>query len=182
VDTHALSALGPVDLDTASLPRSESSNHADCGGVEIVDEGRKVMRVLGTKAFLVPIVALLIGAVLATVAYAAVVSRQVFAEGSNLQYRFERQTADSGGFDSGWHMHPGVVIFQVESGSVQIFQGSCTPRTLGPGDTYIEVPWKPVRAMSTGAVVWTTSLFIAAGQPLLVPLAAYSPQQPNPCP
>ncbi len=93
-----------------------------------------------------------------------------------------RQTADASGFDSGWHVHPGLVVFQVEEGSVQVFQGSCTARTLGPGDTFIEVPWKPVRARSTGAAVWTTSLFIAAGDQLSIPLTAYSPAQPNPCP
>jgi hypothetical protein len=140
------------------------------------------MHVLRSRAVIVPLVALVLGVVLATVAYGAIVSRQVLAEGSNLQYRFERQTSDASGFDSGWHIHPGVVIFQVESGSVQIFQGSCTARTLNAGDSYIEVPWKPIRATSSGAAVWTTSLFIAAGQALSVPLSAYTPQQPNPCP
>lgn len=140
------------------------------------------MRVLRSKAFIIPIVALILGVVLATVAYAAISSRQLLAEGTNLQYRFERLTSDSSGFDSGWHIHPGVVIFQVESGSVQITQGSCTPRTLAAGDSYIEVPWKPIRATSTGAVVWTISVFVPANQQLSVPLATYSPQQPNPCP
>jgi len=140
------------------------------------------MHALRSKAVIVPLLVLILGAVLAAVAYGAVVSRQVLAEGSNLQYRFERQTSDASGFDSGWHIHPGVVIFQVESGSVQIFQGSCTARTLNAGDTYIEVPWKPIRAMSSGAVTWTISVFVPTGQALAVPLAAYTPQQPNPCP
>jgi hypothetical protein len=140
------------------------------------------MHVLRSKAVLVPLIALILGVVLATVAYGAIVGRQVLAEGSNLQFRFERLTSDATGFDSGWHVHPGIVVFQVESGSVQIFQGSCTARTLNAGDSYIEVPWKPVRAMSSGAVVWTTSVFVPAGQALSVPLTSYSPQQPNPCP
>jgi hypothetical protein len=140
------------------------------------------MHVLRSKTVIVPLIVLIVGVVLATVAYGAVVSRQVLGEGSNLQFRFERQTSDATGFDSGWHIHPGVVIFQVESGSVQIFQGSCTPRTLNAGDSYIEVPWKPIRAMSSGAVTWTTSVFVPVGQALAVPLTTYSPQQPNPCP
>jgi hypothetical protein len=140
------------------------------------------MHVLRSKTVIVLLIVLIVGVVLATVAYGAVVSRQVLGEGSNLQFRFERQTSDATGFDSGWHIHPGVVIFQVESGSVQIFQGSCTPRTLNAGDSYIEVPWKPIRAMSSGAVTWTTSVFVPVGQALAVPLTTYSPQQPNPCP
>jgi hypothetical protein len=140
------------------------------------------MHVLRAKKVIAVLAVVILGGVLVAVATAAVISRQVLAEGTNLQYRFERQTADAGGFDSGWHIHPGVVIFQVESGSVQIFQGSCTARTLAAGDSYIEVPWKPIRALSTGAAVWTTSIFVPTGQALSVPLATYSPQQPNPCP
>jgi hypothetical protein len=140
------------------------------------------MHVLRSKAVLVALSALILGVVLATVAYGAIVGRQVLAEGTGVQYRFERLTSDATGFDSGWHIHPGIVFFQVESGSVQIFQGSCTARTLNAGDSYIEVPWQPVRAMSSGATVWTTSVFVPAGQALSVQLTAYSPQQPNPCP
>ena len=140
------------------------------------------MHVLRSKRFLVLLAALVSAGVVVAVALPAVVFRQTLADGTNLRYQFVRQVADASGFDSGWHVHPGVVIFQVEAGSVDIFQGSCTPRTLGPGDTYIEVPWKPVRARATGSAVWTTSLFIAAGQELSIPLTRYSPQQPNPCP
>ena len=140
------------------------------------------MHVLRSRAVLIPLITLILGVVLATVAYGAIVGRQVLAEGSSLQFRFERLTSDAAGFDSGWHIHPGIVFFQVESGSVQIFQGSCTARTLNAGDSYIEVPWKPIRATSSGAAVWTTSVFVPTGQALSVPLSSYSPQQPNPCP
>lgn len=133
------------------------------------------------RLFVLLALALAAGAVV-SVALPAVIGRQVLAEGTDLRYQFVRQTADASGFDSGWHVHPGMVVFQVEEGSVQIFQGSCTPKTLGPGDTVIEVPWKPIRARSGGAAVWTTSLFIAAGNPPSIPLSAYSPGQANPCP
>ena len=141
------------------------------------------MHVPRSKWFFVLLVALIAAGAVVTVAAAAVISRQTLAEGEGgLRYRFEKPTVDASGFDSGWHIHPGLAIVQVESGSLQITQGSCTPKTVNPGETYIEVPWKPVRAVATGSVVWTTSLFVPAGQQLLVPLAAYNPQQPNPCP
>jgi hypothetical protein len=53
-------------------------------------------------------------------------------------------------YDSGWHIHPGPAIVQVREGSFQITQGSCTPKTVSTGDTYIEVPYVPVRAVATG--------------------------------
>jgi hypothetical protein len=140
------------------------------------------MHVSRSRRFVVLLAALLVAGAVVSVAVPAVIARQVLGEGTNLRYQFVRQTADASGFDSGWHVHPGLVVFQVEEGSVQVFQGSCTPTTLGPGDTFIEVPWKPVRARATGSVVWTTSLFIAAGDQLSIPLATYSPAQPNPCP
>ena len=140
------------------------------------------MHVLRSKKGLVLLAALVSAGAVVAVALPAVVFRQTLAEGTGLRYQFVRQAADASGFDSGWHIHPGVVIFQVESGSVQIFQGSCTPRTLGPGENFIEVPWKPIRAMSTGSAVWTTSIFVPAGQELSIPLTRYTPQQPNPCP
>jgi quercetin dioxygenase-like cupin family protein len=70
------------------------------------------------------------------------------------------RTADPDGLDSGWHTHPGPVIVQVESGHFMLYQGSCAPRIVGPGETYIEVPNTPVRAMSKDAITWTTTLII----------------------
>lgn len=140
------------------------------------------MRVSRSRRFLVVLALVLAAGALVSVALPAVIGRQVLAEGSNLRYQFIRQTADAGGFDTGWHVHPGLVVLQVEEGSVQVFQGSCTAKTLGAGDTFIEVPWKPVRARASSAAAWTTSLFIAAGDQLSIPLSAYSPGQANPCP
>ena len=140
------------------------------------------MHVSRSRRFIVLLAALLAAGAVVSIAVPAVIARQVLAEGTNLRYQFIRQTADASGFDSGWHVHPGLVVFQVEEGSVQVFQGSCTAKTLGPGDTFMEVPWKPIRARSAGAAVWTTSLFIAGGEQLSIPLSAYSPAQPNPCP
>lgn len=140
------------------------------------------MHVLRSKRFLVLLVTLIAAGAVVAVAAAAVISRQTFADGEGLRYRFERTSVDGSGFDSGWHVHPGLAIVQVEAGSLQMYQGSCTPKTVNPGETFIEVPWKPVRGVATGSTTWTTSLFVPAGQQLSVPLATYSPQQPNPCP
>jgi quercetin dioxygenase-like cupin family protein len=125
--------------------------------------------------------AIVAGAVVA-VAGGAVISRQVFAEGTDLRYRFERVVVDAAGFDSGWHIHPGLVIVQIETGSVQFTQGGCTAKTFGPGDTIIEVPWKPARFVATTSASWTLTLIVPASQQFSIPLAPYSPGQPNPCP
>lgn len=137
--------------------------------------------VIRSKRLLALLVALVAGAVLTgAVAYAAVTSRQVIAEGSGLRYQFVRTTAD--GFDSGWHVHPGLVVVQVEEGSFQFTQASCTPKTVGAGETFIEVPWKPVRAVATGPVKWTTSIIVPTTEQLSIPFSAYSPGQNPPCP
>ena len=140
------------------------------------------MHVLRSKRVLVLLSALIVAGVLAAVALSAVISRQVLGEGNTLKYRFERAVTDTSGFDSGWHIHPGLVIIQIEAGSVKFTQGSCTAKTLGPGETVIEVPWKPARFVTTGSAAWTTSFFVGSSDQLSVPLSAYSPQQPNPCP
>lgn len=134
------------------------------------------------RAILVSMAVVVVGAVLASVAYAAVTSRQVLAEGSGLSFRFERVSSDAAGFDSGWHIHPGLVLVQIESGSVQFTQGSCTARTFGPGDLIAEVPWKPARFVAPAAATWTTTFLIPTGQQLSVPQRLYSPEQANPCP
>ncbi len=69
-------------------------------------------------------------------------------------------TADTPNFDSGWHTHPGPAIVQVKSGSFQITQVGCTPVTVGAGQTYIEIPNTPIRAVSQGAIKWTTTLLL----------------------
>ena len=70
------------------------------------------------------------------------------------------RTADPDGLDSGWHTHPGPVIVQVEEGYFKFYQGSCAPKIVGPGETYIEVPNMPIKAVSKDAITWTTTLVI----------------------
>ncbi len=139
------------------------------------------MQILRSTKVLVLLAGLVVSGVAAAVAVPAVISQQVFAEGTTLNYRFEKRLAD--GFDSGWHIHPGLSIIQVQEGSLQVYrEGSCTPRTVAAGDTAIEAPWEPIRVVATGRVRWTTSIIVSGGSPLAVPLSTYTPDHPNPCP
>jgi quercetin dioxygenase-like cupin family protein len=79
------------------------------------------------------------------------------------------------GFDSGWHIHPGPVIVQVTEGKFKIYQGECHPRIVHEGETYLEVPYQPVRAVATGHIAWTTSMILP------VPDAPMTPVD-SPCP
>lgn len=134
-----------------------------------------------SKRIVALVVGLVAGAVLTSVvAYAAVTSRELMAEGSGLRYQFARTSAE--GFDSGWHVHPGLVVAQIEEGSMQFTQVGCSPKTVGPGETFIEVPWKPIRAVAMGHVKLTTSIIVPDGQQFAIPLSAYAPGQGPPCP
>jgi quercetin dioxygenase-like cupin family protein len=67
------------------------------------------------------------------------------------------------GFDSGWHTHPGPVIVQVQEGYFKIYQGRCEPTVVQKGETYLETPLVPVRAVAKGTIRWTTSQVLPAG-------------------
>jgi hypothetical protein len=141
--------------------------------------GGSVMRVLRSKKFLVLLAGLATAAGAAAIAIAAVTSQQVITDTTNVHLRVQRTIAE--GFDSGWHVHPGLAVVQVEEGSIQIYENSCTPKTVGPGDTFIEIPFRPVRAIATGHVVWTTTFVLNGPDPFQIPLSTYSPGL-NPCP
>ena len=131
-----------------------------------------------TKRVLAVLVAGIIACTVTAVALAAVSSQRVINDTTNVRFRVIRTVAD--GFDSGWHVHPGIAIVQVQEGSFQITQGSCTPKTVNAGDTYIEVPHLPVRAVATGHIAWTTTQITNGGDLPQIPLSAYSPGAPNP--
>ena len=137
------------------------------------------MQVLRSRRFLVLLAVFATAAAAAAIAVAAVTSQQVITDTTNVHLRVQRTIAD--GFDSGWHIHPGLAIVQVEEGSIQIRENSCTPKTVAAGDTFIEVPFSPVRAIATGHVVWTTTFVLNGPDQFQIPLAAYNPGL-NPCP
>ena len=125
--------------------------------------------------------AAVVAGVLATGAISAVTSQTVIADTGNVNLRVVRTDATS--FDSGWHVHPGVAIVQVQEGSFQIYQGSCTPTTVGAGQTFIEVPHLAVRAIALGHVAWTTTLITTTpGTPQIAAGAYYGNSGYNPCP
>jgi hypothetical protein len=79
-------------------------------------------------------------------------------------------SADQPTFSSGWHQHPGPVLFQVQEGHVKITQGPpCRTTKLGPGDTYLEIPEHPVLATAKRAATFTATQFLAADEPLQTP-------------
>jgi hypothetical protein len=132
------------------------------------------MRILRSKKAIVTLACTVIAAtVLAGTALSGLISQTIIRDSTNVHLRVVRSTAD--GFDSGWHTHPGPAVVQVQEGSFQITQGSCTPKTVNAGETYVEVPWLPVRAVSMGHIVWTTTLLGPYEDALLTPTT-------SPCP
>jgi hypothetical protein len=131
------------------------------------------MRFLRSKKVLILVGAVLAATALAAVGISAVTSQTVLADGTNLHIRVVKTAAND--FDSGWHIHPGPAIVQVQQGSFQITQGSCTAKTVAAGETFIEMPFVPVRAVATGSIVWTTTLLGRYEDKLLTPVA-------SPCP
>src|SRR6266566_8618799 len=126
-----------------------------------------MMRLLRSKKFLV-LLGLVVGAgVAAAIAIAAVTSQSVITDTTSVHLRIQKTTAE--GFDSGWHVHPGIAIVQVQEGSIQIYENKCTPKTVAAGDTSIEVPFQPVRAIATGHVVWTTTFVLDGSGLFLIP-------------
>ena len=137
------------------------------------------MGVLRSKKFLIFAAGVVVAVITATIAIAAVTSQQVITDTTNVHLRVQRTIAE--GFDSGWHVHPGLAIVQVQEGSIQIYSNGCTPKTVAAGDTFIEVPFQPVRAIATGHVVWMTTFVLNGPDPFQIALSAYSPGA-NPCP
>jgi len=112
-------------------------------------------------------VVMMVGAVGVGVASAVVMST-VLADTNVVRERIFRTdftpSADQPRLNVGWHIHPGVAIVQVQQGQLSIIQG-CRTHRLGPGDTYIEVPFLPVNAVANGPVKWTSTLILADSAP-----------------
>jgi hypothetical protein len=134
------------------------------------------MHLLRSKKAIVILATTLVAAgALAAVGLSGVIGQTIVTDGENIHYQVLRRVADD--FDSGWHIHPGLAIVQVQQGSVQITQApSCTPKTVGPGETYIEVPYTPVRAVATGRFVWTTTFLVRYEEAPTIPIPT------SPCP
>jgi|SRR3954470_3024397 hypothetical protein len=132
------------------------------------------MRILRSKKAMVTLASTVVAAaVLAGTALSGLISQTIIRDSTNVHLRVVRSVADA--YDSGWHTHPGPAVVQVQEGSFQITQGTCTPKTVNAGETYVEVPWLPVRAVSMGHIVWTTTLLGPYEDALLTPTT-------SPCP
>lgn len=136
--------------------------------------GRSLTRATRSKTTVVMVVAVLGCGALTGAGLAGVWSQAVQGDFTNVHVRVVHTIAS--GYDSGWHYHPGLAIVQVNEGTFQITQGSCTPKTVSAGSTYIETPYVPVRAVAQGKIDWTTTLLVRYEDPPLVPLTT------NPCP
>src|SRR5262245_22660517 len=75
-----------------------------------------VMRVLRSKKVLLLVVALVAAGIGAAIAIAAVTSQRVITDTGNVHLRVQKTVAD--GYDSGWHVHPGLAVVQVQEGSI----------------------------------------------------------------
>ena len=68
---------------------------------------------------------------------------------------------------SGWHHHPGMVLVQVASGSIDVTRfenGRCETRTYRAGSSFVEGDSAHVGVSSSGAVAYATAI-LANGQP-----------------
>ncbi len=139
------------------------------------------MRFLRSKRLLVPLTGLVAAGVAAAVAIPAVISQQVITDTNSVHLRVQRMVTDASGFGSGWHIHPGLAVIQLEEGSMQLYENGCTPKTLRAGDTSIEIPFQAVRAIATQRAVTTVTFILNGPDPVTIPLSRYAPGL-NPCP
>ena len=121
------------------------------------------------------IVMALLGLAAAVAAGVAIAASVVVTDTNTVRLRIiQSEFAD--GFDSGWHTHPGPVFVQVQKGHFTIYQENCGGKSVGPGQTFIEIPLVPVRALAHGEIKWTTSQIL----PNLVGDATQTPAA-DPC-
>ena len=121
------------------------------------------MRILRTKKWAV-LIAFVVGGAIGASAAIAAVTTTVAADTNTVRERIAQISTD-GGFDSGWHIHPGPVIVQVQQGYLKIKQNTCNPTVVRPGETYIETPGQPVDATANHAAKWTITELLPNSAP-----------------
>jgi hypothetical protein len=130
-------------------------------------------RFVSRKAIAFGAAALAVAALGVGIAVAAITSQNTLRDSSAVRLLIVRSAADD--LDSGWHMHPGPAIVQVQAGFLKLYQGSCEPTVVGPGETFIEVPELAIRGVAKGHVEWTTTFVIPQG------VAQTQPLTTDPC-
>ena len=121
------------------------------------------MHRLRSKKWAVLVAFVVGGAIGAGIGIAATTTTLV-SDTNVVRERIARISTD-GGFNSGWHIHPGPVIVQVQEGYLKITQNTCNPTVVGPGETYIETPGQPVIAEANNAVNWTITEILPDSHP-----------------
>lgn len=94
---------------------------------------------------------------------AAMAASTVVTDTDNTHLRIVKSEFEDG-FSAGWHTHPGPAIVQVQRGYFKLYQGSCAPTVVGPGETFVEVPNVPVRGEAKGPISWTTTFLYESGR------------------
>jgi quercetin dioxygenase-like cupin family protein len=69
------------------------------------------------------------------------------------------QSWDPGGY-SGWHSHPGPVIFTLNTGELTIYDQNCNPRVLEAGEGFVETPNQLMNVRNEGTVRATAHLTV----------------------
>ncbi len=71
------------------------------------------------------------------------------------------------GGTSGWHGHPGPVFVIVKTGTVTVYDASCTPRRYSAGQSFMEGPEPSVvRNEGTEVSENVATLLVPTGQPV----------------
>src|SRR5205085_3264095 len=107
---------------TSSAAKTSRSNRGEEGDVHALRS---------KKWIAVP--ALLVGGAIGAGIAVAATTTTVAADTNTVRERIATITTD-GGFTSGWHIHPGPVIVQVQDGHLKITQATCHPNVIGPGE------------------------------------------------
>lgn len=131
------------------------------------------MSILRSKKRLIVVGILVLAAAIGAGIAVATVTTAILTDTTSVRLRIVRSefvpSADQPEFSSGWHTHPGPIIVQVQEGYLKLYQATCNPNVIGPGDTFIETPDLPVNATANKAVKWTTSMILPAGAALSTP-------------
>jgi hypothetical protein len=114
---------------------------------------RRSIRKLLSKKWAV-LAAFVIGGAIGAGIASAVTTSTVVTDTNVVRERIARITTD-GDFSSGWHIHPGPVIVQVQDGFLHFTQNTCNVTVVGPGETYIETPGVPIDLEVPKAATWT---------------------------
>ncbi|MBA2294856.1 MAG: hypothetical protein H0W16_06960, partial [Actinobacteria bacterium] len=109
-------------------------------------------------------------AVFAGAGLADVWSLSVSKDTNNIRMRVQHFSTSN--FDSAWHTHPGVVIVQVQQGSLSYTGANCVKKTYAAGDTFIEIPNTTARVVGVGEAKFTATFIVGYGDPLSTPTPA----------